>query len=91
MAKNYSIDVGDADAINEAINKQKVYIVATFYSFHLKWWIISSFLFYFEIQNVVRVLESRKPQLDELIIIAEVLKTDNNRPKLQSKGKNINL
>lgn len=36
MAKNYSIDVGDADAINEAINKQKVYIVATFYSFHLK-------------------------------------------------------
>lgn len=43
--------------------------------------------FFFQNQNVVRELESKKPQLDDLISLAETLKTDGNRQKLHNKGK----
>lgn len=39
------------------------------------------------LQNIVRELEFKKPQLDELLLLAESLKTDENRQQVHSKGK----
>jgi hypothetical protein len=38
-------------------------------------------------QNVVRGLEQKKPQLDELVHTAENLKADSNRQQLHGKGR----
>jgi len=38
---------------------------------------------------VLRELEFKKPQLDELVHTAETLKTDANRQQLQGKGKHF--
>ena len=38
-------------------------------------------------QNVLRELEQKKPQLDELVHTAENLKADSNRQKLHGKGR----
>jgi hypothetical protein len=38
-------------------------------------------------QNVLRELEQKKPQLDELVHTAENLKADSNRQQLHGKGK----
>ena len=43
--------------------------------------------FFFKTQEVLRELEFKKPQLDELVLTAENLKTDANRKQLQNKGK----
>lgn len=43
----------------------------------------------FPLQAVLRELEFKKPQLDELVHTAETLKTDANRVQLQSKGKSL--
>lgn len=37
-------------------------------------------------QNVLRELEQKKPQLDELVHTAENLKADSNRQQLHGKG-----
>lgn len=80
MAKNYHVDVGDIEAITEAINKQKVR--------NFIWKILEPSLMRFDsIQSVVRDLDCKKPQLDELILLAEALKTDGNRQKLHAKSK----
>lgn len=82
MAKNYHVDVGDIEAITEAINKQKVR--------NFIWKIepySSSLMWFHSIQSVVRDLDCKKPQLDELILLAEALKTDGNRQKLHAKSK----
>lgn len=42
------------------------------------------------LQSVLRELEFKKPQLDELVHTAEALKTDANRQQLQTKGKSNN-
>lgn len=42
-------------------------------------------------QNLLRELEFKKPQLDELVNTAESLKTDANKLQLQSKGKCIDI
>lgn len=89
MAKNYSVDVGDHEAITEAIGKQKVseiengtWVNHEFYrNFHWKMCFLWTHL-----QTVVRELESKKPQLDELILIAEALKADGSRQKLYGKS-----
>lgn len=39
------------------------------------------------LQNVLRELEHKKPQLDDLVHTAENLKADSNRQQLHSKGK----
>lgn len=39
------------------------------------------------LQNVLRELEQKKPQLDELVHTAEHLKADSNRQQLHGKGK----
>lgn len=38
------------------------------------------------LQNVLRELEQKKPQLDELVHTAENLKADSNRQQLHGKG-----
>jgi hypothetical protein len=38
-------------------------------------------------QNVLRELEQKKPQLDELVHTAENLKADSNRQQLHGKGR----
>lgn len=38
------------------------------------------------LQEVVRELDLRKPQLDDLIVMSEALKNDTNRQKLQGRG-----
>lgn len=80
MAKNYLVDVVDLEAITEAINKQKVSI--SIGEVILSWF--HNFLNHF--QAVVRELEGKKPQLDELIVLSEALKTDGNRQKLHGKS-----
>jgi hypothetical protein len=40
----------------------------------------------FMLQNVLRELEQKKPQLDELVHTAEHLKADSNRQQLHGKG-----
>lgn len=40
-------------------------------------------------KTVVRELEGKKPQLDDLILLAEALKADGNRQKLHSKSEYI--
>lgn len=47
---------------------------------------ITSHRFIRKLQSVVRELELRKPQLDELITMSEALRNDTNRQKLQSRG-----
>lgn len=39
------------------------------------------------LQNVLRELEQKKPQLDELVHTAENLRADTNRQQLHGKGK----
>jgi hypothetical protein len=39
------------------------------------------------VQNVLRELEQKKPQLDELVHTAENLKADSNRQQLHGKGR----
>ena len=39
------------------------------------------------LQNVLRELEQKKPQLDELVHTAENLKADSNRQQLHGKGR----
>ncbi|KAG8234827.1 hypothetical protein J437_LFUL015542 [Ladona fulva] len=39
-----------------------------------------------EPDNVLRELEQKKPQLDELVHTAETLKADSNRQQLHGKG-----
>jgi hypothetical protein len=41
------------------------------------------------LQNVLRELEQKKPQLDELVHTAEHLKADSNRQQLHGKGEYI--
>jgi mevalonate kinase len=41
------------------------------------------------LQTLLRELEFKKPQLDELVNTAESLKTDANKLQLQSKGEFI--
>lgn len=41
-------------------------------------------------QCAVRELDGKKPQLDELVLLADNLKTDNNRQHLQDKGESRN-
>lgn len=41
----------------------------------------------FIFQNVLRELEQKKPQLDELVNTAENLKADSNKAQLHGKGK----
>jgi len=43
------------------------------------------------LQNVLRELEQKKPQLDELVHTAEHLKADSNRQQLHGKGEYIFL
>lgn len=43
-------------------------------------------MYFFLFQDVLRELELKKPQLDELVHTAENLKTDVNRKQLQTKG-----
>lgn len=38
-------------------------------------------------KKIVRELENKKPQLDEIISIAEALKGEENHQQLQNKGK----
>lgn len=40
-------------------------------------------------QNVLRELEQKKPQLDELVHTAENLRADTNRQQLHDKGKSM--
>lgn len=47
-------------------------------------YILIQYLFY--VQNVLRELEQKKPQLDELVHTAENLKADSNRQQLHGKG-----
>lgn len=47
-------------------------------------YVLIQFLFY--VQNVLRELEQKKPQLDELVHTAENLKADSNRQQLHGKG-----
>jgi hypothetical protein len=42
--------------------------------------------YYDEKQTLLRELEFKKPQLDELVNTAESLKTDANKLQLQNKG-----
>lgn len=43
------------------------------------------------LQNLLRELDFKKPQLDELVHTAESLKTDSNRSQLQNKGESISF
>jgi hypothetical protein len=43
------------------------------------------------LQNVLRELEQKKPQLDELVHTAENLKADSNRQQLHGKGRMVVL
>lgn len=49
--------------------------------------VIMSTSFWFILQNVLRELEQKKPQLDELVHTAENLRADTNRQQLHGKGK----
>lgn len=88
MAKNYHVDVSDIDAITEAINKQKVtnHLFLISFASNFFFSVENNRIFWLN-QSVVRELESKKPQLDDLILLAETLKTDGNRQKLHNKGK----
>lgn len=85
MAKNYSVDVGDHEAITEAIGKQKVSKIEKALENKIKF-IEKCVFLRTHLQTVVRELESKKPQLDELILIAEALKADGSRQKLCGKS-----
>lgn len=102
ISKNYIVDVGDTDAISEGIQKQKVNKLAWILKESLRTFLRSTLCFVLNIcrdplncqvtyvwlkfQNVIRELDSRKPQLDDLIAMFETLKSDSNRQKLQSRG-----
>lgn len=47
-------------------------------------------IFFLYFQNVLRELEQKKPQLDELVHTAENLRADTNRQQLHGKGESIN-
>lgn len=84
MLKNYHVDVGDAEAIAEAIDKQKV----CSFCLNSNWTFLQLFFFPSTCisQSVVRELDYKKPQLDELVQMAENLKTDANKQQLHNKG-----
>lgn len=90
MAKNYSVDVSDHEAITEAFSKQKVSKSKKHSNecnaINFNTIFNNFFLFRIHLQSVVRELESKKPQLDELILLAEALKADGSRQKLYSKS-----
>lgn len=90
ISKNYVVDVGDSDAIAEAINKQKVicHISTTIFYGSLNWQFdfVTKIMDFQHLQEVVRELDLRKPQLDDLIVMSEALKNDTNRQKLQGRG-----
>lgn len=45
----------------------------------------------FLLQNVLRELEQKKPQLDELVHTAENLRADTNRQQLHGKGECLRI
>lgn len=61
MLRTQHVEVGNVDAIADAIDKQK---------------------------QVVRELDFKKPQLDDLVHMAENIKRDASRQQLQHKGNN---
>lgn len=52
----------------------------------LKCFVEFEIILFFAWQNVLRELEQKKPQLDELVHTAENLKADSNRQQLHGKG-----
>lgn len=48
-------------------------------------------IYFFRFQTLLRELEFKKPQLDELVNTAESLKTDANKLQLQTKGRKMSL
>lgn len=92
VAKNHVVDVADADEIATAINKQKVSSIRPeTQGIRRSIRLITVIVLCTLLQSVVRELELRKPQLDELITTSEALRNDTNRQKLQSRGMKLRI
>lgn len=81
MIKIQSVLLDDVDAVRLAIEKQEV-------STTVPLPLAMCVCVFHSLQKVLRELKMKKPQLNELVHTAEVLKGDIKRQQLQEKGRN---
>lgn len=90
MIKIQSVLVDDGDAVRLAIEKQEVRPMKFNTPIRVHTHILYSHITYiFRSQKVLRELKMKKPQLNELVHTAEVLKGDVKRQQLQEKGESF--